>query len=144
MNRNSAIRRFFGAIIIPSVLLGGCSAGSGSSFNGRVESLHPDARSEVAEKVGEPIKLKIPGNAGTGYEWVIAGDLPAFLSQQGQSRFVPNDSERVGAGGDSEFIFIANKSGKGVIRFHYLRSWNKDARPVRWAEVEVTATPGGA
>jgi len=144
MNKNSAIRRFFGVIILPSVLLGGCSAGSGSPYNGRVELLHPDARSEITEKVGEPVMVKLPGNAGTGYEWVLAGDLPPFLRQQGQSRFVPNDSERVGAGGDSEFIFIANKSGKGVIRFHYLRSWNKDARPVRWAEVEVTATPGGA
>lgn len=144
MNRTSTIRCLLGALVLPLVLVGGCSMGSASSHDGRVESLHPDARSEITEKVGSPITLKLPGNAGTGYEWVIAGDLPPFLSQQGQSIFVPNDPDKVGSGGDSEFVFVAKKAGKGVIRFHYLLSWKKEARPVRWAEVEVTANSSGS
>ena len=142
MSRNLPLRRLLGALVLPAALIGGCNMGTPSSREGRVESLHPDARNEVAEKVGVPFTLTLPGNAGTGYEWVIAGDLPTFLSQRGTPRFVPADSNKVGAGGDSEFVLVASEAGKGVIRFHYLRSWKKDARPARWAEVEVTANTG--
>ena len=143
MNRNSPLRRLLGALVLPVAIIGGCKMESTSSREGRVESLHPDARNEVTAKVGVPFTLTLPGNAGTGYEWVIAGDVPSFLKQRGAARFVPTDSSKVGAGGDSEFVLEASEAGKGVIRFHYLRSWKKDARPARWSEAEVTANTGG-
>lgn len=143
MNKKSATRRLFGGLLLFSLFVGGCAMGSAESRPARIESLHPDAKSDITEQVGAPVTFKLPGNAGTGYEWVIAGDLPSFLSQQGKSRFVPNDLKKVGAGGDSEFVLIASGPGKGVVRFHYLQSWKKGARPARWAEVEVTANTSG-
>ncbi len=143
MNGNSPLRRLLGALVLPVAIIGGCKMESTSSRGGRVEALHPDARNEVTAKVGVPFTLTLPGNAGTGFEWVIVGDVPSFLKQRGTARFVPADSNKVGSGGDSEFVLEASEAGKGMIRFHYLRSWKKDARPVRWSEVEVTANTGG-
>ena len=104
-----------------------------------MEAIHPDAVTEISINVGSSVALMLPGNAGTGYEWVLAGDLPGFLRQRGVSEFVAKDISKVGSQGDTRFVFEAIETGEGAIRFHYLRSWKQDAKPARWAEADITA-----
>jgi predicted secreted protein len=131
------------ALISIVAMLSACASNPAAFRTTAVEALHPDAVTEIPIEVGDGITLMLPGNAGTGYDWVIAGDLPVFLRQRGGSDFVAKDPAKVGSQGDTRFVFEAIGAGEATVRFHYLRSWKKDARPARWAEAAITAKSGG-
>ncbi|MAB71432.1 MAG: hypothetical protein CMJ54_02880 [Planctomycetaceae bacterium] len=124
-------------------MLSACASNPAAFRTAEVEALHPDAVTEISIEVGTAITLMLPGNAGTGYEWVVAGDLPGFLRRRGGADFVAKDPSKVGSQGDTRFVFEATGAGEATLRFHYLVSWKKDARPARWAEAAITAKPGG-
>lgn len=132
------------ALLSLAVTLPACAPSAASRATDVVEAIHPDAVTEVSIDVGKSIAVMLPGNAGTGYDWVLAGELPAFLRQRGASDFVAKDASKVGSQGDTRFIFEAIAEGEATVRFHYLRSWQQDARPVRWAEAAITAKAGGS
>ena len=138
-------RSFLSTLMSISIVatLSACAVNSTSSRNEVVDALHPDAVTEISTDVGTAVTLTLPGNAGTGYEWVLASPLPEFLQQRGASKFVAKDSTKVGSQGDTEFVLEAIAAGKATVRFHYLRSWKKDARPARWAEAAITVKSGG-
>ncbi|MCP4837626.1 MAG: protease inhibitor I42 family protein [Phycisphaera sp.] len=130
-------------LISAATLLPACAANSRSFETDSVEAIHPDAVTEITIDVGEAVTLMLPGNAGTGYDWVLAGDLPGFLRQRGDARFVAKDASKVGSQGDTRFVFEAIEGGEATVRFHYLRAWKKDAKPARWAEAAITAGSAG-
>ncbi len=127
-----------------AAMLPACVSDPSAFRTDAVDALHPDAVTEVSIEIGTAVTLTLPGNAGTGYDWVLADGLPEFLRQRGQSRFVAKEASRVGSQGDTRFIIEAVGPGEASVRFHYLPGWNQNARPVRWAEAAVTAkTKGG-
>ena len=66
--------------------LSACVSNSATTRTEVVDALHPDAVTEVSTDVGTAVTLTLPGNAGTGYEWVLAAPLPEFLQQRGASK----------------------------------------------------------
>ena len=139
--RRSHLSEF--VLISIAVMLPACAMNPATLRTEAVDALHPDAVTEISIDVGTAITLTLPGNAGTGYDWVLAGDLPGFLRQRGKSVFVSKDPSKVGSQGDTRFVIEATKAGEATVRFHYLRSWKQDAKPARWAEAAITAGSGG-
>ena len=138
-------RSFLSTLMSISIVatLSACAVNPTTNRTEVVDALHPDAVTEISTDVGTAVTLTLPGNAGTGYEWVLASPLPEFLQQRGASKFVAKDSSKVGSQGDTEFVLEAIAAGKATVRFHYLRSWKKDARPARWAEAAITVKSSG-
>ena len=120
-------------------VLFGCDSSMGPSkkaLDGR--TLHSDSTTSMAVRVGEVIELGLPGNAGTGFTWSIAGELPGCVKKAAEPYFKADHPELPGSSGTTRFRFEAVEAGSGSIRFEYARPWEKDARPARWSVVEVT------
>lgn len=126
------------------VLLGGpgCESTPRAGEPDIVDALHPDASSEMTATVGELVAFDLPGHAGTGYQWMQKGAVPAFLEVVGEPTFTSDDPDRMGAHGSTRFLFRVLKAGQGDLQFDYLRAWEENTAPVRRATVKVTATKG--
>ena len=127
------------SLSLSCIVLSGCESGMGSSkkaIDGR--TLHSGSTTQMTAKVGEVIELGLPGNAGTGFTWSIAGDLPGCVKKVAEPYFKADHPELPGSSGTTRFRFEAVEAGSGSIRFEYARPWEKDARPARWSVVEIT------
>ncbi|MAC20336.1 MAG: hypothetical protein CMJ23_11820 [Phycisphaerae bacterium] len=105
-----------------------------------VDALHPDAKSTIEVAVGEMVAFDLPGHAGTGYEWKLTCEQPAFLEQVGKAVFQPKDPSRMGSGGNTRFLYRVTGTGTGPLQYDYARSWETGVKPVRRSTVTVTST----
>ena len=109
-----------------------------------VDALHPDAKSTIEVSVGEVVAFDLPGHAGTGYEWKLTCEQPAFLEQMGTPAFQSTDPSRMGSGGNTRFVYRVTGTGTGPLQYDYARSWETDVKPVRRSTVTVTSATGKA
>ena len=85
----------------------------------------------------------LPGHAGTGYAWQPLGTMPTFLEMVGEPVFTAADPDRMGSSGMTRFLVKVTGTGKATLVFQYVRSWEKDAAPVRAARVEIDSAEAG-
>jgi len=83
----------------------------------------------VSMKPSDQLALYIPANATTGYQWVLKDDFEDKFVQLASTDYVAPDSELMGAGGTSVWIFNANEEGVTTLAFEYLRPWETDVEP---------------
>jgi inhibitor of cysteine peptidase len=87
-----------------------------------------DGGKEVSVPAGGTIIVRLPANPSTGYSWhFITGFDDSFvrLVRHAYTRD-PAPEGVVGSGGTAEITFTAGESGKGWLRFIYLRPWERD------------------
>jgi len=90
----------------------------------------------IRARVNEPFTISLPANPTTGYEW--KADYDYVLLKQESAQFERGDSQAVGSGGTSVFVFLPVKPGKSTIRFVYKRSWENIVADTRSFHVEIT------
>lgn len=105
---------------------GGRRSPDGEAASGAVE--------ERTIHVGEELRVSVPSNPTTGYDWHV--DFPSDrlrLERREHSR----SSARIGAGGTTRFLLRAVRTGTASVHLRYLRPW--EGRPVdeRWIRVRI-------
>jgi len=97
-----------------------------------------DSGSKVALKQGQIISVSLKSNPSTGYAWAIVPGSELYLSQQGASEFVSDNSNIPGAGGVLTFKFMAIASGDCTLKLIYRQPWMTDVAPAKTFEVAIT------
>jgi len=80
--------------------------------------------------VGGQVEIRLPGNAGTGYEWLLVDPQPLAgspLDSVQEGTFEPDQPGLPGSAGTYIFKYKATSSGTLTLRYDYKRSWEPDA-----------------
>jgi inhibitor of cysteine peptidase len=96
-----------------------------------------DSGSQVVLRQGQVITISLRENGSTGYIWEIMPGTELFLTQQGDSQYVPN-SNVPGSGGIRTFTFMAITSGNVTLKIINHRPWETNVAPSRTFEVAIT------
>ncbi|MSR19091.1 MAG: hypothetical protein EXS00_08020 [Phycisphaerales bacterium] len=90
--------------------------------------------------VGETVRIELPGNSGTGFEWSILKydsvvsitSAPAVAQEPGR------------AGGPTTWMFVMQgvRPGPGRVEFGYARPWETDQAPAKKQVVPVRVDAG--
>lgn len=141
MSRNPMVASFLAGLIAVSMgMFMGCETTSGrrGPTPDVVQTLSTDASNELTVKKGEPFALDLPGNAGTGYTWMVHGSLPSGIRQSSKPFFRADDPDRMGAPGVMRFVLVGEEVGEYDLAFEMRRVWETDEAPVRRAVVKIT------
>jgi inhibitor of cysteine peptidase len=79
---------------------------------------------------GDALEISLPATSGTGYTWQAEPVAGGFVTQVGEPAFAL-DNAMPGASGHQVFHFGVSASGTGMLEMHYLRPWEKDAKPAK-------------
>jgi predicted secreted protein len=79
---------------------------------------------------GDALEISLPATSGTGYTWQAEPVAGGFVEQVGEPAFAL-DSAMPGASGHQIFHFGIEASGTGTLEIHYLRPWEKGAKPAK-------------
>jgi len=92
---------------------------------------------EVQAKVGQPVIIRLPGTAGTGYTWQVSSPLCDFLPLAFSQQLESSKDGRVG--GPSEWVFTFTPVGAGTcnMSFQYHRPWERGVAPAETRTVAV-------
>ena len=126
------MKKFFSILlvaILSGALLTACNGGNhavNEDMNGQI----------ISVKAGETLTVKLDGNPTTGYSWQLADMNDAILKQAGDPDYKA-DSLLVGSGGTYTYHFTAMSAGTVVLKFNYLRIWEKDVTPYRTFTITV-------
>ncbi|WP_370965267.1 protease inhibitor I42 family protein [Amycolatopsis sp. cg9] len=89
----------------------------------RVITLEADgAAADVAP--GERLELRLPENAGTGYQWVLDGPEPPLRVVEETLHPV---ADRAGGTGEHRFVLHADGPGETTLVARHARSWAPDS-----------------
>lgn len=122
------------AVLLIAASLAGCAAAAPETV-----SLDRASHGRTATvRLGGLIRLALPSNATTGYQWELATSGGAVLENT-LHRYVPPNTDRVGAGGVEQWEFRARQPGGATLRLEYRRPWeSKSLDPAETFEVAVT------
>jgi inhibitor of cysteine peptidase len=85
----------------------------------------------------EELAIRLPGNPTTGYQWEILANDSTLLKQKGEAVYVA-DTNRIGAGGQTSFLFVPCRIGATRLKLVYHRSWEKGTPPIQVFEIGLT------
>jgi inhibitor of cysteine peptidase len=109
---------------ILSILLLSCPAGAAQTVQ-----LDADSDGKVLSvAVGATLRISLPGNATTGYQWLITDLQGRAVQPTGPVDYVPAKKAqgRLGAGGTFISTLRAVAPGQSQLTLSYLRPWEKD------------------
>lgn len=93
--------------------------------------------SEVQAKVGQPVMIRLPGTAGTGYTWQLSSPVCAFLPMVFSQQIESSTDGRVGGPSEWVFTFAAEGPGTCNLSFQYHRPWERGVAPAETRTVAV-------
>jgi inhibitor of cysteine peptidase len=108
------------------VAFAGCGSGGGSGTP--VKAGEKDNGATVSLAVGQDLRVSLPGNVTTGFDWAVAGALPSQLTSV-TSTYVPSSTAVVGAGGTRTLVFRGAVAGTATLRLRYARAWETGVAP---------------
>jgi inhibitor of cysteine peptidase len=131
-------------IIAAALVLSACSTGTGESPATPVAPIgdvQPLRNGLTTLSVGQTLKIALPGNVTTGYQWQVAETYAEVLSPDspfGGEVTDPHAPGMVGVGGTSAWRFRAVRPGTVTLTFTYARSWERDTPPAETATYTIT------
>ena len=101
-----------------------------------------DKGKTVRVAAGQYIRISLPGNPTTGYQWrssEITGQSVRLLPADPKKDYVrtPVQPGIVGSGGTFFFRFQAVQPGATTIKLIYVRPWEKNVAPIDSVEIPV-------
>jgi inhibitor of cysteine peptidase len=95
-----------------------------------------DKGGQVHLKAGETLELRLKSNPTTGFMWYVEKESTPLLKLVHQSQ---TDATEPGVGRPifQVFTFEPRRAGDGVLRLHYVRSWEKPAPDEEQFQVNV-------
>lgn len=110
----------------------GLSCGPGRVLVISENEIHPFLQAAV----GETFQLKLKSQLSTGFSWKITAQSD-ILKLAGKPEIESPKEKRPGSAEFQLFTFTAVKKGEGEIVFHYVRPWEKKAKPEKTLTVKV-------
>ncbi|MGJ8673992.1 protease inhibitor I42 family protein [Rubritalea sp.] len=99
-------------------------------------TLNDDGK-EIQLELGEEFRVSLPENRSTGYKWELdAGELLHVKSD-----VYIADASQVGAGGEREYVLIAESVGEMTLEAVYIRPWETGMKPTQRFDVNVLIEP---
>lgn len=77
-------------------------------------------------KVGEPFALVLEAQMGTGFQWIMEGELPEGLVFLQKEQLTKEDAKNADL---QRFRYRADEKGRFVLTFMYRRPWEKKINP---------------
>ncbi len=99
---------------------------SSSATSGALSLGAQDNGSNFSLRPGDILRVTLPANPTTGYDWHVTTLPASHLELLGQEFLTPTDSQRVGAPGETVMEFRAKSpepEGVGTLELGYFRSW---------------------
>jgi len=96
-----------------------------------------DAGKTFEVAVGQQVRVQLPSNPTTGYQWSVLGDPAPLKFVKSDYAADPQAAGRMGAGGTQTLRFTAKASGKVELKLGYARSWEKDVPPAKTFSVTI-------
>lgn len=96
--------------------------------------------SEVRAAVGQPVIIRLPGTAGTGFTWQLSSTPCPELSMVFSQQLESSTDGRVGGPSEWVFTFSANSAGTCELAFVYHRPWERGVPPAESRTVKVIVT----
>lgn len=147
-----------GAVVLGCVLLGvsaldegglvtedesAAAAGELASADSPAPAGMPAAQT-IAMQVGQQWNAILNSNAGTGYVWQLAEELPADSPVSvSLSGVEPDESNCCGFPVPVTLTVTALKPGSAVVHVVYVRPWETGVPPARQEVYKVSVTPAG-
>ena len=75
---------------------------------------------------GEPIRLILPENPTTGYQWVVTHSTSPNIVLIRQEYFPQEEEPKVGSGGFRNMIFETRERGRAKLEIHLRRPWEPE------------------
>lgn len=94
--------------------------------------------SDVQARVGQPVIIRLPGTAGTGFSWQISSPLCDFLPLAFSQQLETSKDGRVGGPSEWVFTFTADAPGTCAVTFQYARPWERGVAPAETRSLTVT------
>lgn len=129
--------RFRFSLLFAAAVLQGCAPVASVDGRHQVELVAADHGHQVNLKMGDTLVVRLPSNRSTGYNWLLSeGEAPAggtLGALQGAPRYDRNIDGiySVGAGGVEIWEFRTLKSGEGILKLEYRRSFENGVAPVK-------------
>jgi predicted secreted protein len=90
----------------------------------------------ISVNIWQEFTISLDSNPSTGYQWNLVSTLPSWLEIV-RHEYTPTNPGQIGGGGTEEWTFKATNTGRKTLTFHYLRSWETGAQPLKIYEVQV-------
>ncbi len=81
--------------------------------------------SEIPLHLGDELIVRLEAIPGTGYSWIVLGDVEGVLSQIGEPVFEQPVEPVMGEVEHQVFSFIVKSTGVHGLQLEYRRSWEK-------------------
>ena len=92
----------------------------------------------ISVNKGQTKRITLESNPSTGYSWALTKTVkkhdPIVITKSG---YIPEQTDRVGAGGMQFWDIKARMPGKTELLFEYKRPWEKNTAPVKTKEVII-------
>jgi inhibitor of cysteine peptidase len=127
-------------IMITMILIVGLLSACGAEPAAKVPTMRlteADADRAIDLHVGGKLKIALPSNPTTGFQWEVGAGDPAILRPSGQPEF-ESSGGGVGSGGRTTLRFEAVAPGQTRLKLIYHRPFEKDTPPVQTFDVVVT------
>jgi inhibitor of cysteine peptidase len=96
-------------------------------------------RESISLERGQELRVRLSGQAGTGYSWELTKKPDKILKQLGDStQEQAQDGPRVGGPVVTVFRFKALAVGSGDLKLQYRRPFEKEAKPAKTFQVKIT------
>ena len=93
--------------------------------------------SRLSLSIGDMLEVRLPGNPTTGYAWEVI-TVPSLLQNQKEPAH-RSDSQRIGAGGSTSFLFRVAAIGEGTLEMAYRRPWEKDTASLKTCRIGLSS-----
>ncbi len=102
---------------------------------------YADSGSTVHLKVGQILKIELPGNASTGNDWRKAAYDDQVIAKKGRPNYMLAD-DRIGSAGVYYFKYRAIAPGVTKLYMEYGSKYDDEKDPVKTFELEVIVVGG--
>ena len=100
----------------------------------RVAMSYPLTITETSQSIAIALHreciIALQSNPTTGYTWTLSIE-PAGVITTKSKEVIANTSDRVGVGGTTSWLLMANRVGSTTLTFHYQRPWETGVKPTR-------------
>lgn len=117
---------------------------SPSTEAGKISLTAPDNGSHLTLHPGELLRISLPANPSTGYDWHVISMPDAHLKLIEQEFMPGSDTLRVGAPGVTVLVFRAvSPTGRvsGNLELGYFRSWEGASTAEKRYALRITVEP---
>ncbi len=89
-----------------------------------------EASQPIAIALHRECIIALQSNPTTGYTWELSIEPEGVITTK-PKEFIATKSDRVGEGGTTTWLLMANRVGSTTLTFSYQRPWETGAKPTR-------------